>query len=49
MTPYNNLNVKLSSLQLNKLKSVIKNEAEAILRLLSNLIGYSNDETNLPH
>ena len=49
MTPYNNLNVKLSSLQLNKLKSVIKNEAEAILRLLSNLIGYSNDETNFPH
>ena len=49
MAPYNNLNVKLSNSQLNKLKSAIKNEAEAILRLLSNLIGYSNGETNFPH
>ena len=28
MTQYNTLNVKLSSLQLNKLKSAIKNETE---------------------
>ena len=33
MTQYNSLNVKLSNSQLNKLKSAIKNEADAILRL----------------
>ena len=35
MTQYNSLNVKLSSSQLNKLKSAIKNEADVILRLTS--------------
>ena len=34
---------------LNKLKSSIKNETEVTLNLSLNLIGYSNDETNLPH
>ena len=33
MTQYNSLNVKLSSSQLNKLKSAIKNEPEVVLRL----------------
>ena len=32
--------------QLNKLKSAIKNENEVILRLSSNAIGNSDDETN---
>ena len=49
MTQYNSLNVKLSNSQLNKLKSVIKNETEVVLRLSSNMIGDSNDETNFPH
>ena len=33
MTQYNSLNVKLSYSQLNKLKSVIKNGTDVILRL----------------
>ena len=46
MTQYNNLNVKLSNSQLNKLKSAIKNETEVVLRLSSNMIG--DNETNFP-
>ena len=42
MTQYNSLNVKLSSLQLNNLKSAIKIEIEVILRLSSNMI-HSSD------
>ena len=49
MTQYNSLNVKLSNSQLNKLKSAIKNEADVVLRLLSNMIGNSNDKNNFPH
>ena len=49
MTQYNNLNVKLSNSQLNKLKSAIKNETEAILKLSPNMIGDFNDEINFPH
>ena len=49
MTQYNNLNVKLSNSQLNKLQSSIKNEIDVILRLSSNMIGNSDDETNFPH
>ena len=49
MTQYNSLNVKLSNLQLNKLKSAIKNETDVVLRLSSNMIGNSGDETNFPH
>ena len=49
MTEYNNLNVKLSNSQLNKLKSPIKNETNAVLRLSSNMIGNPDDETNFPH
>ena len=49
MTQYNSLNVKLSNSQLNKWKSAIKNESEVALRLSSNMIGNSDDETNFPH
>ena len=34
---------------MNLIKSVIKNETEVVLRLSSNLVGNSNDETNFPH
>ena len=47
MTQYNSLNIKLSSSQLNKFKSAIKNETEVVLRLSSNMIG--DNETNFPH
>ena len=47
MTQYNSLNVKLWNSHLNKLKSVIENEAEVVLRLSSNIIG--DTETNFPH
>ena len=49
MSRYNSLNVKLSNSQLKKFKSAIKNETELVLRLSSNMIGNSNDETNFPH
>ena len=49
MTQYNSLNVKLSDSQLNKLKSAIKNKTDAVLRLSSNMIGNSDDETNFAH
>ena len=49
MTQYNSLNVKLSNSQLNKLKSAIKNETDVVLRLSSNLIGNSDDNTNFSH
>ena len=49
MTQYNSLNVKLSNSQLNKLKSAIKNENDVVLRLSSNMVGNSNDNTNFPH
>ena len=48
MTKYNSLNVKLSNSQLNKLKSPIKNKTNDVLRLSSNMIGNSDDETNFP-
>ena len=46
MTQYNRLNVNLSNLQLNKLKSAIKIETEVVLRLSSNMIG--DNEINFP-
>ena len=49
MAQYNSLNVKLSNSQLNKLKSAIKNEAEVILRISSNMVGDSDDKINFPH
>ena len=47
-TQYNSLDVKLSNSQFNKLKSAIKNETEEVLRLSSNMIGNSDDETYFP-
>ena len=49
MTQYNSLNVKLSNSQLTKLKSSIKNETDVVLRISSNMVGNSNDNTNFPH
>ena len=49
MTQYNSLIVKLSNSQLNKLKSAIKNETDVVLRLSSNMIVNSDDNTNFPH
>ena len=49
MTQYNSLNEKISNSQLNKFKSAIKNETEAVLRLSPNMIGDSNDEANFLH
>ena len=43
------MNVKLSNSQVNELTSAIKNEADVVLRLSSNIIGNSDDETNFPH
>ena len=47
MTQYNSLNVKLSILQLNKLKSALKNETGVVLRLSLNTA--VDDKTNFPH
>ena len=48
MTQNNSLNVKLSNSQLNRSKAAIKNETAVALRLSSNMIGNSDDETNFP-
>ena len=42
------MNVKLSNSQLNKLKSAIKNGADVVLRLSSNMIENSDHEIDLP-
>ena len=49
MTQYNSVNVKLSNSELNKLNSAIKNETDVVLKLSSNMIGNSDDQTNFPH
>ena len=49
MTQYNSLNVKVSNSQLSKLKAAIKNENDVVLRISSNMVGNSNDNTNFPH
>ena len=49
MTQYQTLNVKLSNLQLNKLKSAVKNGTEVTLNLSSSLIDNSNDESNFSY
>ena len=46
MTQHNSLNVKLSNLQLNKLKSAMKNETAVVLKLSLNMIG--DNEINFP-
>ena len=49
MTQCNTLNVKLSNLELDKLKSGIKNGTEVSLKLSSNVVGDSNDWNNFPY
>ena len=49
MTQYNSLNIKLSNLRLNKLKSARKNETDVVLRLSTNMIDISDDDVNFPH
>ena len=39
----------MSNSQLNKIKSGIKHGTEVTLKLSSNVVGNSSDETNLPH
>ena len=48
MTQYR-VNVKLSTSELNKLKSAIKNENDVVIRLSLNMIGDSNNKGNFPH
>ena len=49
MSQYDTLNLKLSNLQLNKLKYGIKNNTKVTLKSSSNVVGNSNDENNFPH
>ena len=49
MTHYNTLNINLSNSQLNILKSGIKSGTEVTLKVLSNVVGDSNDENNFQH
>ena len=49
MAQYDNLNVKLTNSQLNKLKCAMKNKTEVVLRLLSNMIGNFDDKINFLH
>ena len=49
MTQGNRINVKLSNSQINKFKSAIKNATEVTLKLSSNMIGDSYDQTNFQH
>ena len=49
MIQYNSLNVKLSNSMLNKLKSAIEDGTEAVLRLLLNMIGDSDDKISFRH
>ena len=46
---YDTLNVKLSYLQLDKLKSWIKNVTQVTSTLPSNAVGEWNDDSNFPH
>ena len=49
MTQYNTLNLKLSNSQINKLKFGIKYGTKVTLKISSNIINDSNDESNFPH
>ena len=49
MTQYNTLNVKLSNLQLNKLKVGIKNGTDVTLKISLDDVGDIHDENNFPH
>ena len=47
MTFYITSNVKLSNSQLQNLKSGMRNADDATLNISLNVIGYSNDQTNI--
>ena len=49
ITQYNSANVKLSNPLLNKLKVATKIETRITLKIITNMLGNSNDETNLSH
>ena len=49
MIQYSPLNLKLSNLQLNKLKCGIKNVTELTLKLSSTFVGDSSDGNSFPH
>ena len=49
MDQYNTFNAKLSHSPINKSKSGIESGTEVTLKLLSNVIGDSNDENNFPN
>ena len=49
MTQYKTFSVKLSNLQLNNLKSRIKDGTEVTLKISSNVADDSNNENNFPH
>ena len=49
MTRCNTLNSNLSNSQFNKFKTEMKNAIQVTLKLLSNLVGDSNNETDFSH
>ena len=49
MTQHNTLNINLFNLQLNTLKFGIKSGAKVTLKLSSNVVGNSNNDSNFPH
>ena len=49
MTQYSTLNVNLSNLQLNKLKSGININTEVTFKISLNVVSDSNDENKFPH
>ena len=49
MTQYNRVNAKLSTSQLNKLKSAMESKNDVVIRLSLIIIGDSNDKGNFPH
>ena len=49
MTQYSSVNVKLSDLELNELKSATEYETGEALRLSSSMISNSNDDNNFSY
>ena len=49
MNQYKTLNIKLSSLQVNNLKTRIENGAEVTLNLPSNIVDDSKDDNDFPY
>ena len=49
MTQCNSVNIKLSHSQLNKLKSATQNKTRITLRLSSDIVDCTNNETDFPY